>query len=63
MEPLTPRLFGTSPFAPDAGWLDAAGVLTATGGNTGNMMFANSIMRLVGAAAESIKWGDDLSLN
>lgn len=53
---MKPFLFGISPYHPDAPWQSASERFAGCGGNTGNFLFVQSIMEMVGASFESIDW-------
>ncbi len=54
------HLFGTSPYLPDAGVITADQLHIQTGGNTGNLMFAHSVTRMLDIPPESISWSNNV---
>lgn len=55
------HLYGTSPYVPDAPFIDADELSRQSGGNTGNLMFCYAISRMIDTGTSSIPWGTDVA--
>lgn len=55
------HLYGTSPYLPNAAFLNADELSHQSGGNTGNLLFCHSLSQMLDTGPTAMAWGDSAS--